>query len=128
MTHRSRCANESHSGHTQIPEALDQLRCRFPQSEAVVLSTCNRTEVYAAAENPDDLPGHADLVEFLADYHGLDYPALDDDVFQFSDEEVVRHLFKVAASLDSLVIGEAQILGQVKAAYEMAISGDSAGP
>jgi len=107
--------------------ALGQLRERFPESEAVLLSTCNRVELYVAAENPKGCPSHQDVVEFLAQFHGLDPAEIFDDLFERTGEDAVRHLFTVAASLDSMVVGEAQILAQVKQAYEMARTGDNAG-
>lgn len=107
--------------------ALGLLRERYPDSEAVLLSTCNRVELYVAAENPDGCPSHQQVVEFLADFHGLDAADIFDDLFERTGEDAVRHLFTVAASLDSMVVGEAQILSQVKQAYEMARHGDSAG-
>ena len=112
----------------QTRDALGQLRQRFPQAEAVVLSTCNRVELYLAAEQAEQCPTHHDMVEFLAGFHGLDPIEVFDDLFERSGEDAVRHLFMVAASLDSMVMGEAQILAQVKQAYEQATVGDSAGP
>jgi len=107
--------------------ALGQLRERFPDSEAVLLSTCNRVELYVAAENPKGCPSHQDVVEFLAHFHGIEPAEIFDDLFERTGEDAVRHLFTVAASLDSMVVGEAQILAQVKQAYELARTGDNAG-
>ena len=112
----------------QTRDALVQLRHRFPKAEAVVLSTCNRVELYLAAEQAELCPSHHDLVEFLAAFHGIDPIEVFDDLFERSGEDAVRHLFMVAASLDSMVVGEAQILSQVKQAYEQATAGDSTGP
>lgn len=108
-------------------QALGQIRDRFPDSEAVLLSTCNRVELYLAAENPRGCPSHQEAVEFLAQFHGIDPADVFDDLFERSGEDAVRHLFTVAASLDSMVVGEAQILSQVKQAYELARTGNSAG-
>jgi glutamyl-tRNA reductase len=93
-----------------------------------VLSTCNRVEIYVAAEEPADCPTHHQLVEFLAEYHGL--PAMDvfDAVCEKVGEDAVRHVFTVASSLDSMVVGEPQILAQVKQAYESARQANTAGP
>jgi len=112
----------------QVSTALQQLRERFPQAEAVLLSTCNRVELYTAAEDPRSIPTHQDVVKFLADFHGLSAVEIFDDLFERTGEDAVRHLFSVAASLDSMVVGEAQILAQVKEAYLLATAGDSTGP
>lgn len=112
----------------QIPVALSQLRDRFPNAEAVLLSTCNRVELYAAATNASDAPTDGELVQFLAAFHGLRVDEVEGNLFQFDREDAIRHLFEVAASLDSMVMGEAQILSQVKEAYQMATAGDHVGP
>ncbi len=95
---------------------LEGLRLRAGVEEAVLLSTCNRVEVYAVTP-PEG--GHEGLIrgEFVR-FHGD--PALDGSLYALEDEAAVRHLFHVAAGLDSLVIGEAEILGQVKSAYDAA--------
>ena len=115
-------------GPTQIGEALDRLREQFPLSEAVLLSTCNRVEIYTAAENAEASPSHEQVVQFMADFHGLPIYEIFDDLFERTGEDAVRHLFMVAASLDSMVVGEPQILSQVKQAYETAKTRQSAGP
>ncbi|HEX3869341.1 MAG TPA: glutamyl-tRNA reductase [Pirellulales bacterium] len=112
----------------QAADALDGLRRRFPKSEAVLLSTCNRVEVYTASDEPDVGPTHQEVAEFLAEFHGLDVYEIFDDLFERTGEDAVRHLFTVAASLDSMVVGEPQILAQVKQAYELAASRSSVGP
>jgi glutamyl-tRNA reductase len=85
-------------------------------------------ELYTAAEDPYKTPSHHEVVDFLADFHGLGPLEIFDDLFERTGEDAVRHLFTVAASLDSMVIGEAQILAQVKEAYQIATTGNSAGP
>jgi glutamyl-tRNA reductase len=112
----------------QVREALETWRDRFPRSEAVLLSTCNRIEVYTAAEQDDVAPTHQQVAEFLADFHGLNVYDIFDDLFEHTGEDAVRHLFTVAASLDSMVVGEPQILAQVKQAYELAYDRRSTGP
>lgn len=112
----------------QTQTALRRFRDLFPGSEAVLLSTCNRVELYLAAENQETFPTHHDVVAFLADFHGLDPSILFDELFERTGEDAVRHLFTVAASLDSMVVGEAQILSQVKQAYELAQRGEATGP
>ncbi len=112
----------------QIGPALDALRERFPLSEAVLLSTCNRVEIYTASEDPEGTPSHEQVAQFVADFHQLPIYEIFDDLFERTGDDAVRHLFTVAASLDSMVVGEPQILSQVKAAYELAKDRQSAGP
>src|SRR3984885_2578713 len=88
-------------------------------TEALILSTCNRVEFLMVAE-----PG-VDLAGFLHRHLGLDEAELRPHLYEYRDEEVVRHLFRVASSLDSMVVGEPQILGQVKEAYFAARSVDA---
>jgi glutamyl-tRNA reductase len=106
----------------QAAEALSRFRTRYPEAEAVLLSTCNRVELYFASETAEACPSHHDAVSFLAEFHGLSPTELFNELFEHTGEDFVRHLFTVAASLDSMVIGEAQILSQVKQAYELANS------
>ncbi len=94
----------------------------------MLLSTCNRVELYTACEDPAGVPSHQDVAQFMADFHGLPVYEIFDDLFERSGEDAVRHLFTVAASMDSMVVGEPQILAQVKAAYELANSCQSTGP
>ncbi len=112
----------------QAVEALARLRVKYPEAEAVLLSTCNRVELYVASETATACPSHHDVVEFLAGFHGLNPEEVFNDLFERTGEDFVRHLFTVAASLDSMVVGEAQILAQVKQAYELATSVESVGP
>lgn len=111
----------------QAREAMRQLRAHFPETESVILSTCNRTELYTAAIDATAFPSHLEMVDFLAEFHHLQTQEIFDNVLERTGEDVVRHLFTVAASLDSMVVGEAQILSQVKQAYEMATDIDCAG-
>jgi glutamyl-tRNA reductase len=112
----------------QAREALSRLRSRYPDTEAVLLSTCNRVELYFAATSEKTTPTPQDAIAFLADFHALDPDEVAGEVRQRQGEEAIRHLFTVAASLDSMVVGEAQILSQVKQAYELATAGDATGP
>jgi glutamyl-tRNA reductase len=112
----------------QVGEALEDLRKRFPQVEAVLLSTCNRVEIYTASEDPELGPSHEQVAQFVADFHRLPMFEIFDDLFERTGEDAVRHLFTVAASLDSMVVGEPQILSQVKQAYELAKDRQSIGP
>jgi glutamyl-tRNA reductase len=112
----------------QAAEALARFRSRYPGAEAVLLSTCNRVELYFASEAAEACPTHHDAVAFLAEFHGLAPLAIFNELFEHTGEDFVRHLFTVAASLDSMVVGEAQILSQVKQAYELATSANATGP
>jgi glutamyl-tRNA reductase len=112
----------------QAEEALASLRRRYPRTEAVLLSTCNRIEVYTASDEPETSPSHQEVAEFLAEFHGLNVYDIFDDLFERTGEDAVRHLFTVAASLDSMVVGEPQISAQVKQAYELAASRQCVGP
>jgi glutamyl-tRNA reductase len=112
----------------QVGEALRQLRVRYPQVEAVLLSTCNRVEIYTAAEQPEAGPSHEQIAQFMADFHQLPMYEIFNDLFERTGEDAVRHLFTVAASIDSMVVGEPQILAQVKQAYELAKDHQSTGP
>jgi glutamyl-tRNA reductase len=111
----------------QVQEALELLGKRFPEAEAVLLSTCNRVELYLAAEDFGAV-GKQEAVQFLADFHNLDAADLADELFAYENDEAVRHLFRVSASLDSMVVGEAQILSQVKQAFALAAECESTGP
>lgn len=83
--------------------------------EGILLSTCNRVEVYAVTR--DIAGGIARIKRFLAEWHELPYDEVARHLYGYHGENAIRHVFRVAASLDSLVVGESQILGQVKAAY-----------
>lgn len=106
-----------------LEEALSALLSHSHLSEAVILSTCNRTEIYIAC---DDLDGGRDsVVKFLCDYHQLELKSLVSFLYFRASVEAVHHLFRVAASLDSMIVGEAQILGQVKEAYSAAFEAEA---
>jgi glutamyl-tRNA reductase len=111
----------------QTREALDRWRRAFPQTETVLLSTCNRVEIYSAGE-PRNEPSLEQAALFFAEFHGLDARQIIEHLYLHSDEAAIRHLFNVASSLDSMVVGESQILGQVKEAYQTAMHEESAGP
>ena len=105
---------------TLLPHALQSLAADGAR-ENVIVSTCNRTELYCVADNA------ADLGRWLAEYHNL--PAgLDDCLYLHQDDRAVEHAFAVAAGLDSMVLGEPQILGQLKDAYRVAQDHGTAGP
>jgi len=111
----------------QIGEALDHWRRVFKQTEAVLLSTCNRVEIYAAGAAAT-APSSEQVAGFLARFHKLDPDTVTPHLYHYVGEEAVRHLFRVAASLDSMVVGEPQILAQVKDAYQTAVQHDNTGP
>src|SRR5690606_10710389 len=96
---------------SRLPKVLADLRGRDHLSEAVVLSTCNRTEVYAVAERFHGAYG--DVRDTLAELSFLPPEAFSDHLYSHYDADAVRHLFSVAAGLDSAVLGESEILGQV---------------
>ena len=112
----------------QVGPFLELFYDRFPESEAVLLSTCNRTEFYAAARKPELIPSQDEMISFLADQRGLDRSEIDSDFFALSNRQAIKHLFTVAASLDSMVVGETQILSQVKLAYQLAVEKNQAIP
>ena len=101
-----------------MSKALSGLREADHLSEVVVLSTCNRIEIYAFAERFHG--GYQDVREFLAQQAGLAPEEVADHLYAHHDTEAVRHLFSVAAGLDSAVVGEHEVLGQVRDAWEAA--------
>ncbi len=111
----------------QTAAALGTLRTRWPQTEGVLLSTCNRVELYLGGEK-EAIPSAEEAGAFLAEFHGLDPALIQPYLYVYEDEEAVRHLFCVSSSLDSMVVGESQILGQVKEAYQLATQHGASGP
>ncbi len=107
----------------RLPSFLVSLRENVGAGEAVVLSTCNRVEVYAVT--PPDGTAECLLRKSLLDLHGD--VCLDGSLYALEDTGAIRHLFRVSAGLDSLVIGEAEILGQVKRSYDLARQSESTG-
>ena len=105
---------------------LRALADRGSTREAVALSTCNRAELYVACDEAE--PTRQDLVRFLSDYNQVAPAELAPHVYGVSDLEAARHLFRVAAGLESLVVGEPQILGQVKEAHTAATDARTSGP
>jgi glutamyl-tRNA reductase len=105
---------------------LDAFRQQFPSCEAVLLSTCNRVELYAA-RGVHGHPRVEEMIQFLAAQRQLAAEEVDPHLYRKTDRDAVTHLFSVACSLDSMVLGEAQILGQVREAYTAACEAESAG-
>lgn len=110
----------------QIIDALRQWRERFPGTELALLSTCNRVELYAAATR--ELPSPDALRDALLAYHGLQSQDSGVALATLGEGDAAAHLFRVAASLDSMVVGEPQILAQVKQAYRLAQEAEATGP
>ncbi|MET1003471.1 MAG: glutamyl-tRNA reductase [Acidimicrobiia bacterium] len=107
-----------------LPKALHDLAARENLLETVVLSTCNRTEIYAVCTRFHAAVG--DVAEFLAAYSGADPADFTDHLYTYYDDAAVTHLFSVAAGLDSMIVGESEILGQVKDAWDVATREGSA--
>jgi glutamyl-tRNA reductase len=108
------------------PKALAALCDLEHVHEAVVVSTCNRVEVYTAVSRFHGAAG--DVRRFLADLHGLALEAFAPHLYDYYEERAVQHLFSVAAGVDSMVVGEAQILGQVREAFTAAQAERTVGP
>jgi glutamyl-tRNA reductase len=102
----------------RLASALGLIAQQSGIGESVLLSTCNRTEMYVTCD--DTGRGRERLARFLCDYHRLDVHGIEPHLYTQHETDAVRHLFRVAAGLDSLVVGEPQILGQVKAAFGVA--------
>ena len=108
-----------------VPAALQRLRDSGVADEAVILSTCNRVEIYAVT--PQEPPAaFTALREFLFNCHEYRDP-LTNEIYALSEPQSVHHLFKVAAGLDSMVLGETEILGQLKKAYDLALQSGHTG-
>jgi glutamyl-tRNA reductase len=111
----------------QALRAADELRLSGTLEEAVVLSTCNRSELYGVPRE-GDTDAQAAMESFLTNFHGIPASELDGRLFRQQNSEAVRHLFRVSAGLDSMLLGEAEILGQVRDAYGRALDHGSTGP
>ncbi len=110
----------------QAGTAAAELRRHGIIEEALVLSTCNRCEIYGVPEETETNP-LGRVAEFLAGFHGLTPAELDGRLYEFADADAVRHLYRVAAGLDSMLLGEAEILGQVRDAYRRALDSGTTG-
>ncbi len=108
--------------------AYEKLHSDFPETELVVISTCNRVELYTAHEDSEGAPTHRDLAEFFSSFHRVPLNDFFEDFIERTGPDAVRHLFQVASSLDSMVLGEPQIVSQVKEAYEFAQANEVCGP
>ena len=101
-----------------LSEALVSVQGVSGVLESVIVSTCNRTEIYCAGNEDMSFPA---LLSWLSDYHKVELNSLSSCCFSYNDDDAIRHLMRVASGLDSLVLGEPQILGQLKSAYSSAI-------
>jgi len=100
---------------SRLAEATQRLARHPGVEEGMIVSTCNRVELLVSSEN-----GHTDLRGFLREYFKTDVASYEEHLYELNERDAVRHLFRVAASLDSMIVGEPQILGQVKEAYAVA--------
>src|SRR5690606_20274137 len=107
----------------ELCEALRLVRTQSQLREVAILSTCNRTEIYCASDSPDGQR----LMSWLSEYHGLALKELASCSYVLWGEEAVRHMMRVASGLDSMVLGEPQILGQLKTAYAKAQEASTVG-
>ncbi len=101
----------------RLLDALASLRAYYNIEEAVILSTCNRVEIYAGGFDKEALSA---LKRFLARYHGIGFESIEPYLYTYTGKEALRHLFRVAAGLDSQILGEAQIVEQVEYAWQAA--------
>ncbi|HEY6333676.1 MAG TPA: glutamyl-tRNA reductase [Blastocatellia bacterium] len=113
-------------GEGHLPDALSSLVDHESLDEALIVSTCNRVELLASAPTDPDRGLHQ-MTAFLCDFHKLQAAAINEHLYRHSGPNAVRHIFRVASSLDSMVVGEPQILGQVKEAYQHAIKAGTIG-
>lgn len=111
-------------GDDQLPAALETLSGAESVDEIVLFSTCNRTEVVFISEDDTSIET---VKTRLADFKQLPVAQFESALYTYTDDDAVAHLFKVASSLDSMIVGEPQILGQVKKAYRSAVAGNTSG-
>jgi len=109
----------------KLEEGLTMLSTLPGIEEAIILSTCNRVEIYSHVKEPETAFGT--VRDFLSRFHGLDTAALERSLYLHKNQDAVRHVFRVASSLDSMVVGEPQILGQLKDAFEFALGKKTTG-
>jgi glutamyl-tRNA reductase len=128
VSHRTAPVNireRVHFPEPKLVQALELLRSRYELAEGMILSTCNRVEVLA--HTPDPPEGVRQVKDFICNFHQVPYETLQKFLYDFMQVDAVRHVFRVAASLDSMVLGEPQILGQVKNAFNTAQSAGTIG-
>jgi glutamyl-tRNA reductase len=109
----------------QLPEELKRLSARPAILESMIISTCNRVEILS---NVDDQSNGIESIEsFLAEFSRISLPILQPKLYRYSDDQAIRHVFRVASSLDSMILGEPQILGQLKSCYSIAVDAQTVG-
>lgn len=108
-----------------IGEPLNRLCTAYEINEGVIISTCNRVEVFAVTRDIEK--GLWQVKKFLSEYHNIPLEGLDKHLYAYTSEDAVRHIFRVSSGLDSMIIGEPQILGQIKDAYGYALQHKTAG-
>ena len=114
-----------HFPEPRLGEALHQLRTQFGFEESLILSTCNRVELVAETSIPDE--GLHQLKQFIYAFHQIQPDNFERFLYSYTQTEAVHHIFRVASSLDSMVLGEPQILGQIKNAFTLAKGAGSVG-
>ena len=107
-------------------DALGKLKLSYPEVEFVLLSTCNRVELYSVSEHTEGIDIEQ-IAGFFAEFHKVELNDFRDYLYVHTNEDAVRHLLTVASGLDSMVLGEDQILGQVKESYRLACNAKSTG-
>jgi glutamyl-tRNA reductase len=105
--------------------ALEQLKLLQKIHEGVIVSTCNRNEIYGLVS--DAGKGFLTLKDFLYDFHNVEADSLDHTLYTYQDEKAVEHLFEVVSGIDSLIVGETQVMAQVKDAYQSALESEATG-
>jgi len=108
-----------------IGEPLNRLCTSYEINEGVIISTCNRVEIFAVTQDIEK--GLRQVKRFISDYHNIPMEGLDEHLYTYTSEDAARHIFRVASGLDSMVLGEPQIFGQVKDAYGYALQHRTAG-
>lgn len=110
---------------SKLDEGLKAFKELSVVEEGIILSTCNRVELYANVSDIDK--AILDIKGFLSSFHNIPLESLNRALYIYTDKEAVRHIFRVASSLDSMIVGEPQILGQVKDAFELALQKKTTG-
>ncbi|UCF87495.1 MAG: glutamyl-tRNA reductase [Nitrospiraceae bacterium] len=104
---------------SKLADAIVQLKGLPEVKESIILSTCNRVEIYANVNNPES--GTENLKKFISDFHKIPGDVLEKSLYSFTGKKALTHIFRVASSLDSMIVGEPQILGQMKDAFDFAL-------
>jgi len=101
----------------KLGAALKEIAQLNPVNEIAILSTCNRTEIYCTLENDD----HSSVIDWISEHHKIDPQELRNYLYTYPEQDTIRHMFRVATGLDSMILGEPQILGQMKNSYNEAM-------